>query len=143
MTATTSSVSTDIAVAEPVFTRQEQLVLAGFLAGYTGLTRDAYALDLRQYANWCQQNHLRLFQVRRADIECFAGVPPAMTWGCPGKHVSRPNRVIGTRPPWRSATVPEFRSDYGRATDAFTLRDQVLKQFLEAGPLPRPVRCST
>jgi len=27
----------------------------------------------------------------------------------------------------------EFRSDYGRATDAFTLRDQVLKQLLEAG----------
>jgi len=72
MTATTSSVSTAIAVAEPVFTRQERLALAGFLAGYTGLTRDAYALDLRQYASWCQQRQLRLFQARRADIECFA-----------------------------------------------------------------------
>jgi integrase/recombinase XerD len=72
MTTTTSSASTAIAVAEPVFTRQERLALAGFLAGYTGLTRDAYALDLRQYANWCQQRHLRLFQARRADIECFA-----------------------------------------------------------------------
>jgi site-specific recombinase XerD len=29
-------------------------------------------LDLRQYASWCQQNHLRLLQARRADIECFA-----------------------------------------------------------------------
>ena len=29
-------------------------------------------LDLRQFAGWCQQRHLRLFQVRRADIECFA-----------------------------------------------------------------------
>jgi site-specific recombinase XerD len=72
MTATTSSASTAIAVAEPVFTRQERLALAGFLTGYTGLTRDAYALDLRQYANWCQQRHLCLFQARRADIECFA-----------------------------------------------------------------------
>jgi integrase/recombinase XerD len=36
------------------------------------LTREAYALDLRQYASWCQLRHLRLFQVRRADIECFA-----------------------------------------------------------------------
>jgi integrase/recombinase XerD len=72
MTTTTSSASTAIAVAEPVFTRQERLALAGFLAGYTGLTRDAYALDLRQYASWCQQRHLRLFQARRADIECFA-----------------------------------------------------------------------
>jgi integrase/recombinase XerD len=72
MTTTTSSASTAIAVAEPVFTRQERLALAGFLAGYTGLTRDAYALDLRQYASWCQQRHLRLFQARRADIERFA-----------------------------------------------------------------------
>src|SRR5690348_16130664 len=72
MTTTASSASTAIVVAEPVFTRQERLALAGFLAGYTGLTRDAYALDLRQYTSWCQQRQLRLFQARRADIECFA-----------------------------------------------------------------------
>jgi integrase/recombinase XerD len=72
MTATTSSTPTAIAVAEPVFTHQERLALAGFLAGYTGLTRDAYALDLRQFTGWCQQRHIRLFQGRRADIECFA-----------------------------------------------------------------------
>jgi integrase/recombinase XerD len=72
MTTTTSSPSTVIAVAEPVFTNAERLALAGFLAGYTGLTRDAYALDLRQYASWCQQRHVRLFDARRADIECFA-----------------------------------------------------------------------
>ena len=46
MTATTSSPSTVIAVAEPVFTNAERLALAG----YTGLTREAYALDLRQYS---------------------------------------------------------------------------------------------
>ena len=68
----TTSTSTAIAAIEPVFTEPERLALAGFLAGYTGLTREAYALDLRQYASWCQQNHLRLFQARRADIECFA-----------------------------------------------------------------------
>ena len=55
-----------------MFTSTERLALAGFLAGYTGLTREAYALDLRQFASWCQQHHLRLFQARRADIECFA-----------------------------------------------------------------------
>jgi len=27
---------------------------------------------LRQFTAWCQQRHLRLFQIRRADIECFA-----------------------------------------------------------------------
>jgi len=72
MTATTSSPSTVIAFAEPVFANAERLALAGFLAGYTGLTREAYALDLRQYASWCQQHHVRLFDARRADIESFA-----------------------------------------------------------------------
>ena len=42
------------------------------LAGYTGLTREAYALDLRQFASWCQQHQVRLFHARRADIEYFA-----------------------------------------------------------------------
>jgi len=36
------------------------------------LTRQAYELDLRQYASWCHQHHIRLFQARRPDIECFA-----------------------------------------------------------------------
>ena len=69
---TTTSTSTAVATVEPVFTEPERLALAGFLAGYTGLTREAYTLDLRQYASWCQQCHIRLFQARRADIECFA-----------------------------------------------------------------------
>ncbi|HEY5985518.1 MAG TPA: tyrosine-type recombinase/integrase [Streptosporangiaceae bacterium] len=53
-------------------TNTERLALAGFLAGYSGLTRQAYELDMRQYASWCHRHHLRLFQARRADIECFA-----------------------------------------------------------------------
>jgi integrase/recombinase XerD len=68
----TTSTSTAVAAAESLFTEPEQLALAGFLAGYAGLTREAYALDLRQFASWCHQHHLRLFQARRADIECFA-----------------------------------------------------------------------
>jgi integrase/recombinase XerD len=72
MATTTTSPSTVIAVAEPTFTNAERLALAGFLAGYTGLTRDAYALDLHQYVSWCQQHHVHLFDARRADIECFA-----------------------------------------------------------------------
>jgi hypothetical protein len=51
MTTTTSSPSTVIALAEPVFANAERLALAGFLAGYSGLTREAYALHLRQYAS--------------------------------------------------------------------------------------------
>jgi site-specific recombinase XerD len=69
MTTTTPSA---LVPAAPVFTNTERLALAGFLADYSGLTREAYELDLRQYASWCHQHHLRLFQARRADIECFA-----------------------------------------------------------------------
>src|SRR5262249_22437729 len=71
MTTTTPSAAALVPVA-PVFTNTERLALAGFLAGYSGLTRQAYELDLRQYASWCSLHHLRLFQARRADIECFA-----------------------------------------------------------------------
>jgi integrase/recombinase XerD len=44
----------------------------GFHAGYRGLTRDAYALDLRQFTSWCCARSLNLFAARRADIESFA-----------------------------------------------------------------------
>ena len=50
MTTTTSAALIPVA---PVFTNTERLALAGFLAGYSGLTREAYALGLRQYASWC------------------------------------------------------------------------------------------
>ena len=43
MSTTSTSTSAVVAVAEPMFTSQERLVLAGFLAGYTGLTREACA----------------------------------------------------------------------------------------------------
>ena len=69
---TTTTPSAALVPVAPVFTNTERLALAGFLAGYSGLTREAYELDLRQYTSWCHQHHLRLFQVRRADIECFA-----------------------------------------------------------------------
>ena len=47
-----------------MFSNTERLALAEFLAGYSGLTRQAYELDLRQYAAWCQQHQLRLFAAR-------------------------------------------------------------------------------
>ena len=57
---------------QPAFTDAERLALAGFLAGYRGLTRDAYTLDLRQFTTWCRARSVSLFAVRRADIETFA-----------------------------------------------------------------------
>ena len=69
---TTAAPSTVLATIQPVFTDAERVALAGFLAGYRGLTREAYALDLRQFTNWCRVRSLALFAVRRADIESFA-----------------------------------------------------------------------
>ena len=69
---THSSTSTVVAVVDPAFTDAERYALAAFLAGYRGLTRDAYALYLRQFIAWCDEHDLRLFAVRRADIECYA-----------------------------------------------------------------------
>ena len=54
-----------------MFSDAERVALAGFLAGYSGLTREAYALDLRQFASWREERHVHLFEARRADIECF------------------------------------------------------------------------
>ena len=66
---TTSTPSTKtLAVAEVVFTDAERVALAG----YRGLTRDAYALDLRQFVFWCERHGLKLFSVRRSDIELYA-----------------------------------------------------------------------
>ena len=69
---TTAAPSTALATIQPAFTDAERLALAGFLARYRGLTREAYALDLRQFTTWCRARSLGLFAVRRADIESFA-----------------------------------------------------------------------
>ncbi len=69
---TTAAPSTALVMIQPAFTGAERLALAGYLAGYRGLTREAYALDLRQFTAWCRDRSLPLFAVRRADIEGFA-----------------------------------------------------------------------
>jgi integrase/recombinase XerD len=69
---TTAAPSAVLATIQPIFSDAERVALAGFLAGYRGLTREAYALDLRQFASWCRTRSVALFAVRRADIETFA-----------------------------------------------------------------------
>ena len=69
---TATATSTALVTVQPVFTDSDRHALAGFLAGYRGLTREAYTLDLRQFTAWCRLRSLSLFSVRRADIETFA-----------------------------------------------------------------------
>ena len=66
-----TSTATALVPVAPVFADAEVLAVNGFLAGYRGVTRDAYALDLRQFAVWCAEHDRRLFGVHRVDIECF------------------------------------------------------------------------
>jgi hypothetical protein len=55
---TTAAPSTALVTIQPAFTDPERLALAGFLAGYRGLTCEAYALDLRQFTTWCRVRSL-------------------------------------------------------------------------------------
>jgi hypothetical protein len=114
MTATTPS--TALATIKPVFTESERLALAGFLAGYRALTREAYTLDLRQFTAWCRTRSLPLFSVRRADIETFArelkpGAAPAppSPGGCarsPGSTGTPSRRNSSSTPRPLTSAVP-------------------------------------
>ena len=56
---------------QPAFTDSERLALAGFLAGYRGLTREAYALD-------CAARRPVVSRFSRRNSEEFLG--PTATW---------------------------------------------------------------
>jgi hypothetical protein len=51
---TAAAPSAVLATIRPAFTGAGRLALAGFLAGYRGLAREACALDLRQFNTWCR-----------------------------------------------------------------------------------------
>jgi len=74
----TATATTALVPLQPAFSDAERLALAGFLAGYRGLTREAYALDLRQFTTWCRTCSLSLFAVRRADIEAARSAASAL-----------------------------------------------------------------
>jgi integrase len=64
--------SAALAMIQPAFTDAGRLALAGFPAGDRGLTREAYALDPRQFTGWCRARSLNLSAPRRAGIESLA-----------------------------------------------------------------------
>ncbi len=71
-------------------TSAEVKAAAGFLAGYSGRTREAYTLDLRQFYGWCDRHHLQLFEVTRTHIELYAREPRGAR---PGAGDDRPPPV--------------------------------------------------
>lgn len=56
---------------DPIRQRVKQAI-AGFLAGYSGTTLEAYRLDLRQWLGWIDSAGLDPFDVERAHIELYA-----------------------------------------------------------------------
>ena len=66
------SSSTDLMVRRGHSDYEILMVVAGFLAGYTGNTRSAYQHDLRVFVSWCVGRRLWVLEVGRADIELFA-----------------------------------------------------------------------
>ena len=118
---TTAAPTTALVMIQPAFTDAERLALAGYLAGYRGLTREAYALDLRQFTGSVPHRSLPSFSVRRADIETLrprtgshgAGPAPPSPGGCapsPGS-TSTPSKRNSLIIP-RAAHVRRPRVDY-------------------------------
>ena len=64
--------SHSVVLYEPTETSKEVTTAAGFLAGYSGRTREAYTLDLRQFVRWCNEHCLPLFDVTRTHLELYA-----------------------------------------------------------------------
>ena len=53
-------------------TMLERLALVGFLAGYSGPTRESYRTDLRLFTAWLNDRQVRLLQVQPTHIELYA-----------------------------------------------------------------------
>ncbi len=64
--------TTSVVLYDPQDTSPEVRTIAGFLAGYSGRTREAYTLDLRMFYRWCNERSLGLFEVTRTHIELYA-----------------------------------------------------------------------
>jgi integrase/recombinase XerD len=47
------------------------LAAAGFLAGYTGTTRDGYTIDLKHWWTFCETNGLPVLEAKRAHLELY------------------------------------------------------------------------
>ena len=64
--------TTSVVLYDPQDTSPEVRTIAGFLAGYSGRTREAYTLDLRMFYRWCDERSLGLFGLTRTHIELYA-----------------------------------------------------------------------
>jgi integrase/recombinase XerD len=71
MATTATAVTVELVRVDEPLGVAERAAIAGFLAGYSGNTLISYTTDLRLFVQWCVNNDLRLFDVRRAHLEIF------------------------------------------------------------------------
>lgn len=64
--------SSSLVIYDPQAADPAMITIAGYLAGYTGRTREAYTLDIRQFVEWCASHDLPVLEVRRTHIELYA-----------------------------------------------------------------------
>ena len=109
MAASHSSCSTSRPTSSP-----EVTTAAGFLAGESGRTREAYTLDLRQFMRWCDQHCLGLFEVTRTHPH---HLPPGRSVGpqAPGPAEPPLVEVEDTSPCAAPRTQPPSPRVGGRA----------------------------
>jgi integrase/recombinase XerD len=86
---TTAAPSAALVTIQPAFTDAERFALAGFLAGYRGLTRDAYALGLRQFASWCRARATVTRRLSTIAGSCKYAVQEELLDRSPAAHVRR------------------------------------------------------
>jgi hypothetical protein len=104
-----------VQVEEPLFSPDERAALAGFLAGYSGLTREAYTLDLRLYTGWCAQHGLHLSPpgAPTSSASAMARDGSREGWrGLRGRRVANSNRHAAWRAGF-SAVEPRSASQVG------------------------------
>ena len=114
---TTAAPSTALATIQPAFTDPERLALAGYLAGYRGLTREAYALDLRQFTTWCRTASESRRRGRNPDGRRSAEQAPDRPRAASRALYESPARAMSLRPPASLIPRPERE---GRRLARFT-----------------------
>jgi integrase/recombinase XerD len=141
---TAAAPSTVLATIQPAFTDAGRLALAGFPAGYRGLTREACALDRRQFTSWCKARSLACARSGAPTSSHSPGIwkpeaahAPPSPGGCAPSPASAgtPSKKSSwsTRPP-RTSAVP--RVDY--ESHATALDRTELGALLVAGGLGPP-----
>ena len=71
------------------------LAAAGFLARYSGRTRDAYALDLRTFFGWCASRGVDVFAMTRPHVELYVRWMEEERGYAPATTARRLSTVIG------------------------------------------------